>query len=97
HCAEECKTVLRQATARIARRTRRFARQMFELIALPQMVERGGCALVMALAHRIAALVDFALELLGALPGGLDGPIRISADGKAALTSLRAIVEHKGL
>src|SRR6186713_3193471 len=56
---------------------------MFELIALPQMVERGGCALVMALAHRIAALVDFALELLGALPGGLDGPIRISADGKA--------------
>ena len=82
--------------ALVSLRARRFVGQMLDLVALPEILQRGCRALIMALAHRIAALVDFALEFLGGLASGLHRPVGIGADGKAALTPLRAIIDHEG-
>ena len=40
-------------------------------------------------------LIDLALEFFGGLAGGLHRPVGIRADGKAALSTCRAIIEHE--
>lgn len=46
--------------------------------------------------HRIAALIDFALEALGVFPRGGDRPIRPSTDSEAAFPRLDPIGQDEG-
>ena len=49
----------------------------------------------MALTHRIAAAIDFLLELLGRGPSGLNRPVGERADGNPALPAIHAIVQQE--
>ena len=73
-----------------------FRGRCSSLVAFPDILQCRRYAVSVALAHRIAAAIDLLLEFFGRGPSGLNRPIGIRADGKAALSAFHAIVQQEG-
>src|SRR5690348_4022401 len=97
HLAEPRQDDLEPHAALVGLRPGSLAWQIFELVALPEVMHGWRHPVRMTLPHRVVALVDVAFEILGGLACGSDGPIRVAADGDAPLAALGAVVEQETL
>ena len=69
---------------------------MLDQIAVDHVFEPWGFAQIATLAQWVAALIDEAAQLAGALPDRCHAPFGPAANCHAALASCEAVVQHEG-